>query len=99
MKAVDEAVLNTSSRRHWRTAVVVGLSALVIGLTVPNIVVFRGNVVGIDLGNDWTVTSVDESLGASLRVGDRIDPSSLSPFDRQALGGSGQGERQLQPGE
>jgi hypothetical protein len=86
MSATDATALNSPVRRFWRTVSVVILSMVVIGLTVPNAFIFANNgLLNVVLGRAWTVTKVYSPASASLRVGDRIDPASLTPDDRLTL--------------
>ncbi len=60
-----------------RTLVVVGLSVLCIGLTLPNIWLPFGSNVDANVDSTFTVTSVDPGSTAELaglRPGDRIEP-------------------------
>ena len=90
--ATDAVDLNAPVRRAWRTAGVIVMAALVIGLTFPNVFINNWDyLIPISLGNDWSVTAVYPPADASLRVHDTIVPSSLTPdgrltvFDVRAL--------------
>lgn len=88
MVATNVVELNSPFRRFWRTVSVVALAALVIGLTFPNVFLDKwAFLIPVNLGTDWTVTAVYPPADAWLRVGDRVDPASLSPDGRLTLFG------------
>src|ERR1700694_9988 len=95
-RSPSDAALNSSVRRFWRTVSVVGLAALVIGLTAPNVFVFSDKILlPVNIGAGWAVTAVFSPADAWLRVGDRVDPASLTPDGRLVRTGG----RFLKPGE
>jgi len=86
MVATNAVDLNSPLRRFWRTVSVVALAALVIGLTFPNVFLDKWDfLIPVNLGTNWTVTAVYPPVDAWLRIGDRVDPASLSPDGRLTL--------------
>ena len=72
-----------------RTLIVVGFSALFIGLTLPNMWLPVGGLLGTAIDSRFDVTSVTPgSIAdvAGLRAGDRIDVASTTVVVRAALG-------------
>lgn len=72
-----------------RTVVVIGLSALVIGLTVPNILV-AGNFNELPFGADYhydviSITPDSVATQAGLRVGDHVEPPSADIATRMGM--------------
>lgn len=82
----EAAGLNSPARRFWRTTAVLVLATLVIGVTFPNVVSDDWGVFPwVLLGNDWAVTAAYPPVDAFLRVGDRVNPASLTPDGRLTL--------------
>ena len=73
-----------------RALVVVGLSALFIGLTLPNIWLPTAGSFDVGVDSQFKVVSVTPGSlvdQAGVRLGDQIDPASTSPVTRVALAG------------
>lgn len=73
-----------------RTLIVVGLSALFIGLTLPNIWLPTAGSFDVGVDSQFKVVSVTPGSlvdQAGVRVGDQIDPASTTPVTRVALAG------------
>lgn len=104
LRSADENSINSPARRFWRTLGVLALSIYVLGLTIPNLLVTRSGgtlLQTTDVGYDYAVRNIvpgtPEAL-AGLRVGDKIDPPSLSVKGRLAFDPNG-GSYWLRTGE
>lgn len=81
---------NHGRRKIVRTIVVVALGALVIGLTLPNVhppAPLSGNL-PISANYHYDIVAITPSAmsnAADLRVGDHIEPQSLTPVGRLAM--------------
>jgi hypothetical protein len=86
MTGTNEAAVQSPTRRFWRTAIVVALSAYVLGLTLPNLLLTtEGTLLRPCVRADFTVRCVvpgTPEASSGLEIGDRIVPSSLSLVGR-----------------